>query len=72
MRPYFPDGPHEIPKIDFWIVNDPCLTYHALSTWLSDGSQFTSSGAAGPTLTIVTLAIRQADRIAELMGSGEI
>ena len=32
--------------------------------FISDGSQFTTSGAENPTLTIVTLAIRQADYIA--------
>ena len=29
--------------------------------FISDGSQFSTSGAANPTLTIVALAIRQAD-----------
>ena len=54
-------------------VVDPWGQSHDVANlFVSDGSQFTSSGAAGPTLTIVTLAIRQADRIAELMGSGEI
>ena len=33
--------------------------------FISDGSQFTTSAAENPTLTIVTLAIRQADYIAE-------
>ena len=36
--------------------------------FVSDGSVFTTGGAANPTLTIVALAIRQADRIAEQMG----
>ena len=35
--------------------------------FISDGSQFTTGGAENPTLTIVTLAIRQADQIARLM-----
>ena len=35
--------------------------------FVSDGSVFTSSAAANPTLTIVALAIRQADHIAERM-----
>ena len=35
--------------------------------FVSDGSVFSSSGAANPTLTIVALAIRQADHIAERM-----
>jgi choline dehydrogenase-like flavoprotein len=33
--------------------------------FISDGSQFTTSAAENPTLTIVTLAIRQADYIAD-------
>ena len=35
--------------------------------FISDGSQFTTGGAENPTLTIVTLAIRQADYVAEQM-----
>jgi len=35
--------------------------------FISDGSQFTTSGAENPTLTIVSLAIRQADYIAEAL-----
>jgi choline dehydrogenase-like flavoprotein len=33
--------------------------------FVSDGSQFSSSGGENPTLTIVALAIRQADYLAE-------
>lgn len=40
--------------------------------FISDGSQFTSSGAPNPTLTIVALAIRQADYIHKQMGAGAI
>jgi choline dehydrogenase-like flavoprotein len=35
--------------------------------FVSDGSVFTTGAAANPTLTIIALAIRQADRIAEQM-----
>ena len=35
--------------------------------FISDGSQFTTGGAEDPTLTIVALAIRQADHIARQM-----
>ena len=38
----------------------------------SDGSQFTTSAAANPTLTIVALAIRQADYIADQMAKQNI
>jgi choline dehydrogenase-like flavoprotein len=40
--------------------------------FVSDGSVFTSSGAPNPTLTIVSLAIRQADHIARRMSRGEL
>ncbi|MCB1749243.1 MAG: hypothetical protein KDK06_18860, partial [Gammaproteobacteria bacterium] len=35
--------------------------------FVSDGSQFTTGGAENPTLTIVALAIRQAEHIAAQM-----
>ncbi len=40
--------------------------------FVSDGSAFTSSGAANPTLTIVALAIRQADHIAARMSRKDL
>jgi choline dehydrogenase-like flavoprotein len=40
--------------------------------FVSDGGVFSSSAAANPTLTIVALAIRQADHIAERMSRGEL
>jgi choline dehydrogenase-like flavoprotein len=40
--------------------------------FVSDGSVFTSSAAANPTLTIVALAIRQADHIAGRMSRREL
>ena len=40
--------------------------------FVSDGSVFTSSGAENPTLTIVALAIRQAEHIAGRMSRGEL
>ena len=40
--------------------------------FISDGSQFTTGGAENPTLTIVTLAIRQADYIADQMSKGDL
>ena len=40
--------------------------------FISDGSQFSSSAAANPTLTIVALAVRQAEFIAEQMAKGEL
>ena len=40
--------------------------------FVSDGSVFTTSAAANPTLTIVALAIRQATQIADRMRRGEL
>jgi choline dehydrogenase-like flavoprotein len=46
---------------------------HEISNlFVSDGSVFSSSAAANPTLTIVALAIRQADHIAERMRRREL
>ena len=47
-------------------------THDIKNLFISDGSQFTTSGAANPTLTIVALEIRQADYIHGQMGAGEI
>ena len=47
-------------------------THDIKNLFISDGSQFTTGGAENPTLTIVTLAIRQADYIAEQMTAGAI
>jgi choline dehydrogenase-like flavoprotein len=47
-------------------------THDIKNLFISDGSQFTTGGAENPTLTIVTLAIRQADHIADQMSKGEI
>ena len=42
------------------------------NVFISDGSQFTTGAAANPTLTIVALAIRQAEHIAEALKKGEV
>jgi choline dehydrogenase-like flavoprotein len=47
-------------------------THDIPNLFISDGSQFTSSGAPNPTLTIVALAIRQAEYIHRQMGAGAI
>ena len=49
------------------VVNKYGQTHDIKNLFVSDGSQFTSGGAENPTLTIVTLAIRQAEYIAEQM-----
>jgi choline dehydrogenase-like flavoprotein len=54
------------------VVNRWGQTHDIKNLFVSDGSQFTSSGGENPTLTIVALAIRQAEYIADQMSKGEI
>ncbi|MES1924986.1 GMC family oxidoreductase [Salinisphaera sp. T31B1] len=54
------------------VCNGHGQTHELANLFVSDGSQFTTSAAENPTLTIVTLAIRQADYIAEQMKSRTI
>lgn len=54
------------------VVNKYGQTHDIENLFVSDGSQFTTGGAENPTLTIVSLAIRQADYIAEQMGAGTL
>ena len=54
------------------VVNQWGQTHDIDNLFISDGSQFTSSGAENPTLTIVALALRQADHIAERMQRQEL
>jgi choline dehydrogenase-like flavoprotein len=54
------------------VVNKFGQAHDIKNLFVSDGSQFTTGAAENPTLTIVTLAIRQADYIADQMSKGEI
>jgi choline dehydrogenase-like flavoprotein len=54
------------------VVNKWGQTHDIPNLFVSDGSQFTTGAAENPTLTIVSLAIRQADHIAERMKKGEL
>ena len=47
-------------------------THDIKNLFISDGSQFTTSAAENPTLTIVALAIRQAEYITDEMKQGNI
>jgi choline dehydrogenase-like flavoprotein len=49
------------------VANKWGQTHDIANLFISDGSQFTTGGAENPTLTIVSLAIRQADYIAKQM-----
>jgi choline dehydrogenase-like flavoprotein len=49
------------------VVNKHGQAHDIKNLFVSDGSQFTTGGAENPTLTIVSLAIRQAEFIADQM-----
>jgi len=51
------------------VVNSWGQSHDIDNLFISDGSQFTSGGAENPTLTIVSLAMRQADYIARQMAA---
>tara|TARA_R110002110_G_scaffold52857_2_gene153312 strand:+ start:527 stop:2098 length:1572 start_codon:yes stop_codon:yes gene_type:complete len=54
------------------VVNSRGQTHDIANLFISDGSQFTTGAAENPTLTIVALAIRQADHIAAEMSRGNL
>lgn len=54
------------------VVNKWGQTHDIANLFVSDGSQFTTGAAENPTLTIVALALRQADYIADQMAKNEI
>ncbi len=54
------------------VVNAHGQTHDIANLFVSDGSQFTTGAAENPTLTIVALAIRQADFIAGELSRGNI
>jgi choline dehydrogenase-like flavoprotein len=54
------------------VVNKFGQTHDIKNLFVSDGSQFTTGGAENPTLTIVALALRQADYIASEMAKGNV
>lgn len=54
------------------VVNRWGRAHDVPNLYVSDGSQFTTGAAENPTLTIVALAIRQADHIASQMSQGQL
>jgi len=54
------------------VVNKHGQSHDIPNLFVSDGSQFTTGASENPTLTIVTLAIRQADYISEQMSKAAI
>jgi choline dehydrogenase-like flavoprotein len=47
-------------------------THDVKNLFISDGSVLSTPGAANPTLTIVALALRQANYISQQMKAGEV
>jgi choline dehydrogenase-like flavoprotein len=47
-------------------------THDVPNLFISDGSQFTTGAAENPTLTIVALAIRQAEYLSNQLRRGEV
>lgn len=54
------------------VVNKHGQTHDIANLFVSDGSQFTTGASENPTLTIVALALRQADFIAGEMSKGNL
>jgi choline dehydrogenase-like flavoprotein len=54
------------------VVNRHGQSHDIKNLFVSDGSQFTTGAAENPTLTIVALAIRQAEYIANAMSRKEL
>jgi choline dehydrogenase-like flavoprotein len=54
------------------VVNKYGQAHDIANLFISDGSQFTTGAAENPTLTIVALAVRQADYIADQMAKNNI
>ena len=60
-------GANESERAEDGVCNKWGQTHEITNLFISDGSQFSSSAAPNPTLTIVALAIRQANYIADQM-----
>jgi choline dehydrogenase-like flavoprotein len=54
------------------VCNKYGQTHDIANLFISDGNQFTSAGAENPTLTIVALAIRQAEYLASQLTKKEM
>jgi choline dehydrogenase-like flavoprotein len=54
------------------VVNKWGQTHDVANLFISDGSQFTTGASENPTLTIVALAIRQADHLAAELAAGNL
>lgn len=59
-------------KAEEGVCNSFGQAHDIANLFISDGSQFTTSAAENPTLTIVALAIRQAEHIGKLMKEEQV
>ncbi|HET8800934.1 MAG TPA: GMC family oxidoreductase [Marinobacter sp.] len=57
-------------KAEDGVCNGIGQTHDIPNLFISDGSQFTTSAAENPTLTIVALALRQADNLGKMLKAG--
>ena len=53
------------------VVNADCRSWDIPNLWVCDGSVFPTVGGVNPALTIQTIAVRTAARIAALSARGE-
>jgi choline dehydrogenase-like flavoprotein len=54
------------------VVNADCRSWDIPNLWICDGSIFPTTGGVNPSLTITSMALRTAARIARLAASGEL
>jgi choline dehydrogenase-like flavoprotein len=54
------------------VCNGNGQTHDVPNLFISDGSQFTTSAAENPTLTIVALALRQAEKMGQMLKQGTV
>jgi choline dehydrogenase-like flavoprotein len=54
------------------VVDRNGKAHEVSNLFVADGSVFTTSGAANPTLTIVALAVRLGEHLAELLKGGDL
>ena len=54
------------------VCNSTGATHDVPNLFISDGSQFTTGAACNPTLTIVSLAIRQAENMTNMLSQNTI
>lgn len=59
-------------KAEDGVLDGNGRAHEVKNLFIADGSNFTTGGACNPTLTIVALAIRQADFMAKQMVAGEL